>query len=394
MSVRIVRVNACDVPRSHSRYVTPAVLWGGLILLLCAVTLPLGGAEQTGALVRPEAPFPVIVSLASAVQPEPVRYEVLRGDFHMHTTHSDGSLSPAERVLEAWQYGYDVVAITDHRNFRAYEEALPVAQSLDVLLLRGMETGINAQEHLVALDFSPEYTPRQPHQWAETQGRDSVFYQQQWGRLCAAGGFVLYPHPHVGLREPVLWAMGQGLLGGIEVKNDVVGSDWNAVESHGTDWYPFAFNWALEYNLTLFANSDIHDARGDVDQAITLVLAETRSRDGVMEALRGARTVAWFNNMLCAHPWVFDLLMPSLVDIHRVQFPGGRAFLRLQNHGPVSLTAQVGGMPLGQVALGPYEDVLVGARRIPDAVSVTWKNLYVSPHENLITHHSFSEAAP
>ncbi len=34
------------------------------------------------------------------------------------------------------------------------------------------------------------------------------------------------------------------------MKNDVVGSGWNTVESLGTYWYPFAFDWAVEHNLT------------------------------------------------------------------------------------------------------------------------------------------------
>ena len=277
--------------------------------------------------------------------------------------------------------------ITDHRSFRAYEEACPMAEALGILLIRGMETGINGNEHLVALDFSADYEPRNPHQWAEIQGQSQVFYRDQLQRLSTAGAYVLYAHPHVGLREPVLWAIGQGIIRGIEVKNDVVGSGWNTVASHGTWWYPFAFDWAVEHGLTLFANSDVHGARGNVEQAVTLVLARERSIAGVMEALRAGRTLASFNNMLCAHEWVLELLMANMVDVRLNQIDDGITFLRLQNSGPKELTAEIEGIPVGPVTLGAYQTALIGLRRKPAAVTMTWKNLYTRPTTNLTTTH-------
>jgi predicted metal-dependent phosphoesterase TrpH len=360
-----------------------------LLLLWSVATFAASTARTSAQIVRQEAPFPAILGPADSA---PARYEVLRGDFHMHTVHSDGKLSPADRVKEAWQYGYDVIAITDHGNFQAYEEAVPVAEALGIVLLRAMETGISEQEHVVALGFSADYVPRNPHGWAETPGQAAVFYQEQLQHLSAAGGYAIYAHPHVGLREPILWGIGQGLLQGIELKNDVVGSGWNTVESHGTHWYPFAFDWAVDYNLAIFANSDVHGERSG-EQAVTLVLAQDRSRDGVMEALREGRTVAYFNNMLCAHEWVLELLMASLVDVRSVEVQGGSQFLRLQNRGPVELTAQITGLPLAPVTLGPYQTALVGVRRMPDVATIKWTDLYIRPAENLTTTHAVAATA-
>ncbi len=366
-----------------------------VVFWLCFCVLAFPGCVAAGReapLARQEAPFPAIFG-AAADGNEPVRYEVLRGDFHMHTFHSDGVLSPAQRVLEAWQYGYDVIAITDHGDFRAYEEALPTARALGILLIRGMETGLRGNEHLVALDFSASYQPRNPHQWSETPGQPQVFYQDELRSLAAAGAYVLYAHPHVGLREPMLWGIAQGLVQGIEVKNDVVGSEWNTVQSHGTWWYPFALDWSVAHNLTIFADSDVHAARGPVEQATTLVLVQDRSPQGVMEALRARRTLAQFNGMLCAHEWVLKLLMASLVDVSLTEMEEGKVFLRLHNRGPVPLTAQIADMPLEPVTLGGYQQVLVGLRRKPDAVTVIWKNLYLHPTGNLTTTHALAGLA-
>jgi hypothetical protein len=363
---------------------------GVLTLLLCTFSFSVSvAAGREAPLVRQEAPFPTIVG-PRATRGESLCFEVLRGDVHMHTPHSDGVLSPAQRVVEAWQYGYDVIAITDHGGFRSYEEALPTAKTLGIVLLRGMETGLSGQEHLVALDFSAGYQPRNPHQWSETPGQPQVFYQDEWRSLAAAGAFVLYAHPHVGLREPMLWGIGQGLLQGIEVKNDVVGSEWNTVESLGTWWYPSALDWAVEHGLTIFADSDVHGTRGEMEQAVTLVLVQDRSPAGVMEALRARRTVAWFHGLFCAHEWVLKLLMGSLVDVGLTQMDDGKLFLRLHNRGPVELTAQIAGMPLEPVTLGAYQKVLVGLRRKPDAVTIIWKNLYIRSTENLTTTHALA----
>ncbi len=361
------------------------------MLLLILTVLPGPAAwGREGPVVRQEAPFPTIVG-PPATRGGALHYEVLRGDFHMHTFHSDGVLSPADRVVEAWQYGYDVIAITDHSGFHAYEEALATAKALGILLIRGLETGLSGQEHLVALDFSADYQPRDPHQWAETNGQTRVFYQQEWQRLFAAGGYVIYAHPHVGLREPMLWGISQGLLQGIEVKNDFVGAEWSTVQSHGTWWYPFALDGAVEHGLTIFADSDVHGTRGEIEQAITLVLVMDRSLEGVMEALRASRTVAYFNGMLCAHEWVLKRLMGSLVELSLTEMESGKLFLCLQNRGPVALTAQITGMPLEPVTLGSYQKVLVGLRRKPDVATVVWKNLYIRSMENLTTTHTLAE---
>ncbi|MHC4520436.1 MAG: PHP domain-containing protein [Planctomycetota bacterium] len=389
MPAKVAGNNTEKNNRQDNSFVMSHVPLAALVLLFCRTSVLVSDERDTGPVVRQEAPFPTIID-PDVTRSAHLHYEVLRGDFHMHTLHSDGTLSPANRVLEAWQYGYDVIAITDHGNFNAYAEALPTAEALDIVLLRGMETGLSGQEHLIAFGFSADYEPRNPHQWAETDRQAQVFYRHQWQRLAAAGGFVLYAHPHVGLREPMLWGIDQGLLQGIEVKNDVVGAEWNTVDSHGTYWYPFALTWAAEHNLTIFANSDVHGSRGGAEQAVTLVLATDRSQEAVMEALHAGRTAARFNNMLCAHEWVLRLLMASLVDVHPQRLPDGRSFLRLQNHGPLELTAEITGTPLEPVTLGPYQNLLAGVRRLPNTVTINWQNLYIYPTQNLATTHTLT----
>lgn len=52
----------------------------------------------------------------------------MKVDFHLHTTASDGALSPAQLVALAASQGLEVIAITDHDSVEGIEEALEAAR--------------------------------------------------------------------------------------------------------------------------------------------------------------------------------------------------------------------------------------------------------------------------
>ncbi len=60
-------------------------------------------------------------------------------DLHLHTTHSDGILSPCEVVTAAARVGLAAVAITDHDTVSAVAIARPEAERLGVELIAGVE---------------------------------------------------------------------------------------------------------------------------------------------------------------------------------------------------------------------------------------------------------------
>ena len=59
----------------------------------------------------------------------------MKADLHLHTTASDGRLSPQEIVLKASQLGLDVIAITDHDSVEGIPPALEAAKSFPQLLV-------------------------------------------------------------------------------------------------------------------------------------------------------------------------------------------------------------------------------------------------------------------
>ena len=58
------------------------------------------------------------------VLPQVNGYNVYKADLHSHTVFSDGQVMPELRVREAWKDGLDVIAITDHIEYRKNEAAM------------------------------------------------------------------------------------------------------------------------------------------------------------------------------------------------------------------------------------------------------------------------------
>ena len=82
-----------------------------------------------------------------------------RADLHLHTTYSDGVLSPDALVQRVRAAGLSVVSITDHDNVGAIEEAIEAGKSVGVEIVPGVELSVALNEkdiHLLAYFF--DYT--------------------------------------------------------------------------------------------------------------------------------------------------------------------------------------------------------------------------------------------
>ncbi len=62
-----------------------------------------------------------------------------RIDLHLHTTHSDGSQTPAEVVRLAHEAGVSALAITDHDITTGLPEAIAAGQALGIEIIPGIE---------------------------------------------------------------------------------------------------------------------------------------------------------------------------------------------------------------------------------------------------------------
>lgn len=79
-----------------------------------------------------------------------------RADLHSHTTHSDGALTPLELVRKAHAAGLSALAITDHDNVGAIDEATEWGKSMGVEVIPGLELSVSLGEkdvHILAYFF-------------------------------------------------------------------------------------------------------------------------------------------------------------------------------------------------------------------------------------------------
>lgn len=83
----------------------------------------------------------------------------LHYDLHSHSTHSDGTLAPAELVRRAHAQGVDVLALTDHDTTQGCAVAAAVAQSLGMHFVAGVEISVTwsgATLHILGLGIDPD----------------------------------------------------------------------------------------------------------------------------------------------------------------------------------------------------------------------------------------------
>ncbi|MGM0739863.1 MAG: PHP domain-containing protein [Bacteroidota bacterium] len=89
---------------------------------------------------------------------------LLKADLHIHTTASDGKLTPAQIVALALETDLDVIAITDHDTLAGVEEARNSAAGTALRVVQGVEisTLFEGREcHLLAYGFGDTDLVRQ-----------------------------------------------------------------------------------------------------------------------------------------------------------------------------------------------------------------------------------------
>jgi|GEM_PF-5772810 hypothetical protein len=238
------------------------------------------------------------------------RFDVVLCDFHCHTTHSDGALSPQERVFEAFEDGIDLLAITDHNTSSGFQEASDVANG-SVMVIPGIEVSTrNYSEggHFVLIGPAMEGM-RKPDIREDRELLD-------WIRACKElGAISILAHPLPAMTPIVSEMMEEGLIDGIEVENQSCRGDWESRQMYGSWFYPQAMGWARGRRISILACTDAHVlARTQGSQrSCTLVLSRDRSWEGVRDAILEGRAVGWFDGMLWGPKELLDLIWSGSV---------------------------------------------------------------------------------
>lgn len=302
-------------------------------------------------------------------------YMTLKCDFHIHTVFSDGNVWPSVRPEEAWREGLDAIAITDHIEYqphkndlptaheRSHEIARPVGDELDVMVIKGSEiTRSMPPGHLNAI-FLTNSTLLDVTDWqdgvaaAHAQGAFIFWNHPGWGAQLKDGEVVWYPE-HTELVE-------QGMLNGIEVVN-------------GRQYVPEAHRWALEHDLTMFSNSDIHAPLNmdyhvhDGDhRPLTLVFAKERTPKALKEALFARRTVVYSGEQLIGKEEFLRPIFGNSIQISKKQITlkgTKHVLVQIQNSSDIDFKLEGNGdLPMMHfpwfLTLPAHKTVLLDVRR-------------------------------
>jgi len=137
-------------------------------------------------------------------------------NFHMHTVHSDGSLTPESLVQQAIQIGLQDFAITDHHSINGYSQAKlcleryasdfgdhsrPILPKLWV----GLEVNaqlIDVEVHILCYGFDPDSAEMKPYVQGEAVIGDPYGAAAVIAAVHGAGGLAVLAHPDRYRRSP------------------------------------------------------------------------------------------------------------------------------------------------------------------------------------------------
>lgn len=191
----------------------------------------------------------------------------------MHTTLSDGRLSPEEAVAVYRDAGYDFIALTDH-----WIQGKSGVQN-GLLVLSGCEwnTGNMADTpvyHIIGVGMEREIPE---------DGMREAPPQKIIDAVNAAGGVAILAHPAWSVTDPAE-AMGLRGLCAAEIYNTVSGLPWNGARADASLYFDL---WATGGKLVrCVAADDSHHYNGEQARSYVMVRARECTPAALKEALR------------------------------------------------------------------------------------------------------------
>lgn len=348
----------------------------------------------------------VIPQRAEFVLPEVNGLTVYKADLHTHTIYSDGDCTPEFRVREAWYDGLDVLAITDHVEYRRHEGKMlnflkgyvpedTKAFNNNIIRRpadeRGIQTDLNFSVKL-AQETAPKYgitiipgaeITREPLAYGHynalfTKDNNTLYDTDALRSLRnarAQGALIMHNHPgwrRESLEHPEfeVKAYGEGLIDGIEIMN-------------GGEFYPKAIARAHKRNLFVSANTDMHDASAEAYRLqghrrnMTLIFARDNSLEALREAIEARRTLAYSFGTIAGDEQLLKDLFTASVRVKTLQTDArsGRRTVSLTNNSSVQYLLRFPGQ--NPFLLNPFSTVTTSVDR-DRPLRLTVENMWYS----------------
>ena len=310
------------------------------------------------------------------ILPQVMGYNIYKADLHTHTIYSDGSVTPSWRLREAWFDGLDIIAITDHIEYRriernlikymgeyikeeyrnlakgvntnlqgvaadergilanlnvAHEEALESNEQFGLLVIRGVEITRN-EGHFNAIfttDNNKIYHPD-----IKTSIKNAV----------DQGAFVFQNHPKNNKNtktsmSPLAEELhNSGLVKGMEIGN-------------GWAFWGRLVPYCIKNNVPMFSNSDGHTTMAErfqphynngVYRNMTFILSKKCDEKSIKKAIEEGRTIAYHNNRLVGKEEYLAELFKASVSIEHMCDNKKESIAILTNKSSIPYTVKFG----------------------------------------------------
>ena len=320
------------------------------------------------------------------VLPQVRGFNIYKADLHNHTIFSDGSVTPEFRIKEAWHDGLDVIAVTEHVEYRPYEGKMmnfltgyvpkdikPAnsnvirSEATDAGILSDLNYPVKlyqaaAKAYGITVIPGAEIT-REPtvighYNALFTKDNNTIYAKdpmQSIRNAKAQGAIVMQNHP--GWRRTTLDMMefeekvyGANLIDGIEIMN----SD---------EFYPRAITRALKNKFFMASNTDIHGSTaedyvlgGDGTRNMTFIFAQENTLEALREALEARRTLAYSHGTLAGEESLLvDLFKASVATKVIQKAANGSKTVQLTNNSSIKYTLRFGNA--NPVILNPFTSI-------------------------------------
>lgn len=303
-------------------------------------------------------------------------YNVYKADFHTHTIYSDGNITPSLRVREAWSDGLDILAITDHIEYRRIERDLikymgeyikeeyrnlPKGVNTNLQGVAADERGILAnlnanydeaiesnQQYGMLIVRGVEITRNEGHFNAIfTTDNNKIYHpniKQSIQNAVDQGAFVFQNHPkHNKTTKTSMSPLAEELHNSGLVKGMEIGNGWA--------FWGRLVPYCIKNNVPMFSNSDGHSTIAErfqpyyndgVYRNMTFVLAKKCDEKSIKEAIEKGRTIAYHNNRLIGKEEYLAELFKASVSIEHLCDNKKETMVMLTNKSSLPYSVKVG----------------------------------------------------
>lgn len=379
-------------------------LFKSLLVGIALVIAPGSFAQNKGNVNKIYSPKNKELQRKEIIIPNIGQYTILKGDFHIHTMFSDGLVWPTYRVDEAWSDGLDVMAITDHIEYRphkkylpedlniSYEIAMPRAKELGITLIKGIE--ITRKQGIIGHFNALFIKDANKINIEDAKASITEAYNQ--------GAYIIFNHPGWALDTCAITPfqddlLKSGMIKGIEVINN-------------HEYYPRALSWSKDMGLTVISASDAHEPiiesydfiednrMAQRFRPMTLMFvnekeyakacglqgdaADIAKQKCIRVALDSGNTLGYFNGNLAGKKELLEMFAHSTLEFSKIYSNGKKDFYNITNKCDIPYTLNFLGKtyvvnPLSKISV----DVPVGVK----SLDISILNMHYYEFRNLGT---------